>query len=178
MACVEESETKYPYLIEVVGKSGYGKTAFVDHCLKLLKEEDPSWLIAKGRCFHQENVPYPGFDELFDNLAMQLSKSDEAEVCKVLPRNLESLTGMFPVIGGVPAVRKALDESNRSHDHNSRKGATDGLEELVARIGHFKRLVWAIDDFQFANLESNKLLRLILDSRLSPKIIICLFIHI
>lgn len=64
-------------------------------------------LVLSGKCYEREPVPYKALDSLVDSLSRYLGSLTSAEVESVLPREVQLLTRLFPVLNRVSAVAKA-----------------------------------------------------------------------
>ena len=162
---------EFPALVEVAGRSGYGKSDFILESQKRFAASFGKAVFARGKCYRQENVPYPGFDELVDHLAIQLDQWDDTTVSAMLPRHLGSLIEMFPVLATVDAIAKQNKKQFVTHSREAKDQAVQSFIELLARIGDTSPLVLMIDDFQWANNESLSLIREIFASEHAPRLV-------
>ena len=94
-----------PVTVLVQGRSGMGKTTLVDRFLGRIRA-DPRATVLAGRCYERESVPYKALDSVIDSLSQRLRRlRDQAEV--PLPRDVDSLVRLFPVLRQAPAVATA-----------------------------------------------------------------------
>src|SRR5437763_1260995 len=94
-----------PVTVLVQGRSGMGKTTLVDRFLGRIRA-DPRAPVVAGRLFGRESVPYKALDSVIDSLSQRLRRlRDQAEV--PLPRDVDSLVRLFPVLRQAPAVATA-----------------------------------------------------------------------
>ncbi|HWB76787.1 MAG TPA: protein kinase [Nannocystaceae bacterium] len=148
-----------PVVVLVEGPSGIGKSALVRQFAAEIVERDDA-IVLSGRCSERESIPYKALDAVMDALAMRLGvHTDPRQVEAMLPRDVQSLARIFPVLRGVPAI--ALASGRREGDHEpvaARRRAIAALGDMLARIADRRRLVIHIDDFQWADHDSAVLL--------------------
>jgi len=156
----------------VDGPSGIGKSALVEHLLRSLKTRDgDSVIILRGRCYEREAVPYKALDPLIDNLTRYLRRLSPAEVAGLLPRQIHSLTRLFPALLDVEAIDQAPRHAP-ADAQELRQRAFEALQELLARITDRRPLVLHIDDLQWTDDDSASLLLELLRPPHAPSLLL------
>ncbi|MEO8656971.1 MAG: AAA family ATPase [Bryobacteraceae bacterium] len=157
----------------VHGASGFGKSSLVDHFLERRARAGES-VELRGRCYEQESVPYKAFDALIDSLSRHLSALAAGDLREILPQDLACLARLFPVmrrfernVSG-PAVAEGIDQ------FDLRRRAFTALRQLLHRLAERAPLILFIDDLQWGDIDSARLLNEILrEASGSPLLVIC-----
>jgi eukaryotic-like serine/threonine-protein kinase len=104
-AMAETRENRF-VRVEVVGRSGMGKTALVRRFLDGVRENvDHTSLILEGTCHPHESIPYKAFDELVDNLSRYWLCLDEDAAAALRPdEGTDALALLFPELKRVPVL--------------------------------------------------------------------------
>ena len=148
-----EARGDAPRLILLEGPSGVGKTAIVDEFLR--QREAAGHLVLRGRCHERESVPYKALDGLVDALARELRTWPKDQLAAALPADLAALVQVFPALARVAGAPLAA----ASHDpQETRRLAFRALRGLLAALARARPLVLAIDDLQWGDLDSARLL--------------------
>ena len=158
----ETAKRGTPVTVLVHGLSGIGKSALV-RCFanELIRAEEA--VVLRGRCYERENVPYKAFDNIVDALSRYLMRLPAQECAEILPRNAHALAVLFPVLRRVKAIAVARRPKAASGDaREQRNQAFAALKELLLRISDFHPLVINIDDLQWADIDSARLLSFLL----------------
>lgn len=155
---IEQLGQGCPIVVNVAGRSGFGKSAIVEEFKRQSSVED-NLVLLSGRCYERESVPYKAMDSLVDSLSRFLGRLPGPSVEAVLPRDTHALSRLFPVLGRVSAVAAApRREASIPHQQEQRQRAFAALRELLARLGDRQRLILTIDDLQWGDLDSIALL--------------------
>ncbi|MEO8554490.1 MAG: AAA family ATPase, partial [Kofleriaceae bacterium] len=139
----------------IVGASGLGKTALVEHAVQACRD-DGAWLLA-ARCYEQESVPYKALDGAIDALAELLPHG--TVVPGVLAR-------VFPVLR--PFARELEDTGEELQ--TARRRAFQALRELLVRAD--RPVVLVVDDAQWGDVDSARLLAELVRPPDSPRMLV------
>lgn len=170
-----ETRTGKSVIVHVIGASGMGKTALVNHFLRTVQESEPDVLVLSGRCYEREEVPYKALDALVDSLASHLSGLPRGQVESLLPRGMSALARVFPVLQRIAAVaaatpqRPALDVQD---SHELRRRAASAFREMLGRLSERRPLVLSIDDLHWGDVDSALLLRELLRAPDQPSLLL------
>lgn len=138
------------------GGSGMGKTALLDRFVETLHSR-PDTVVLRGRCSERAAVPFKGVDHLIDSLSCYLNRIARSQVRALLPEGMAELLKVFPILRQVHGIsnRKFGGLSPDPRERQSRAFAA--LRDLLANIAACKRLVIAIDDLQWSDVDSTVL---------------------
>jgi serine/threonine protein kinase/tetratricopeptide (TPR) repeat protein len=158
----ETSKQGTPVTVFVHGVSGMGKSALVRCFANDLIQHDEA-VVLRGRCYERESVPYKAFDNIIDALSRYLMRLPAEQAAELLPRNVHSLARLFPVLRRVKAIAHARAPKHQTLEAREiRNQAFGALKELLLRITDFQPLVLNIDDLQWADMDSARLLAFLL----------------
>jgi len=143
-------------LLIVEAESGMGKTALVAEWLRQLEQRDPTAIVLHSRCYANEQIAYQAFDAAFDDLARVLLPREECEA--KLPAKVAVLVDLFPVLGSVASIGEASRKGVPAEPSARRSLALEVLLDLLVGLSAELPLVIAIDDLQWADAESFRLL--------------------
>ncbi|MFT3926877.1 MAG: serine/threonine-protein kinase [Myxococcales bacterium] len=156
-AAFQEARAGRPTVLFVSGESGMGKSALVEAFLAELRAHAGAVVLA-GRCNERENVPYKALDALVDELSRHLRQLSPADAARFVPPEAFTLPRLFPVLERVPALAEAPQRAVLDlHDLQAR--AFGAFSELMRRLCEHGPLVLFIDDLQWTDDDSVRLLR-------------------
>jgi hypothetical protein len=145
-------------VVFVSGYSGMGKSALV-RCFANELIRDGQAIVLRGRCYERESVPYKAFDDIVDSLSRFMMRLPAEEASELLPRNVHSLARLFPVLKRVRAVAHARMPLHATSDPiELRNQAFGAFKDLLLRLSDWQPLVINIDDLQWADMDSARLL--------------------
>jgi hypothetical protein len=153
---------KHGRCVQVVvhGRSGMGKTAFVQHFLSGLRERERCLVLA-GRCYEQEFAPYQALDTVVDELSKHLASLTLEELRAVLPEDAFLLCRLFPVLQSlITEVTSAMPEPPDARE--ARRRAFAGMRNLFGNLARRTPTVVFIDDLHWSDADSRPLIAEIL----------------
>jgi serine/threonine protein kinase len=162
-------EHEEPANVLVHGASGLGKTELLRTFTRELRSQQSRVVVLHGRCYERETAPFKGFDGIVDDLSRLLRRLPHKEALRLAPRNASLLTRVFPVLAYV--YRFGSDPwSNRKVEdlQELRTLAFKALRELFAHLADLYPVVLIIDDLQWADEDSLRLLRAVLQQPEAP----------
>ncbi|MCB9574589.1 MAG: AAA family ATPase [Kofleriaceae bacterium] len=152
-------------VVHAHGPSGIGKSAMLRSFNLGVRAVDGA-LVLHGRCYERESVPYKAFDGIVDELAAHLARLDPARLARVLPERIGELAQVFPALVAVPSVAAAVaavEPALEAVEHRRRAWAA--LQALVEAVAVEHLLVLSIDDLQWADADSARLLAALVRER-------------
>ncbi|MEO8180982.1 MAG: protein kinase [Deltaproteobacteria bacterium] len=144
-----------PGLLTVEGRSGEGKTGLVSRFLAQVTAEGRA-LVLRGRCHPSEFLPFNALDGVIDDLSDHLSSLGDA-AGTYLGAQHPALCRVFPVlarIAGAPAAEVPQGVS----DFELRRAAFHALRDLFRQLAGTQPVVVWIDDLQWGQEDSGRLL--------------------
>jgi tRNA A-37 threonylcarbamoyl transferase component Bud32/tetratricopeptide (TPR) repeat protein len=157
----------------VSGESGVGKSALVERFLAQLRRGPRRVVVLRGRCYESESVPYKALDGVVDSLSHLLRSLPEPEVAGLVPVRAGLLTQAFPVLGRVQAMARAPSATSQTLDLQERRTRMSAaLRDLLVRLCERYPVVIAIDDMQWADVDSLRLYRDVMQPPDSPPVLL------
>jgi eukaryotic-like serine/threonine-protein kinase len=150
----------------VQGASGMGKSALLRRFASEARERGA--LVLEGRCYERENTPFKVFDGVVASLVRELLREEAAALCELLPPLPPALLQLFPELARLPACAGAAAPDPQSDARTQRRAAFDALKLLLARIGERRTLALVIDDLQWGDADSARLLAHLLSPAARP----------
>ncbi|MBU1241763.1 protein kinase [Myxococcota bacterium] len=155
------------------GTSGLGKSELLRMAGRELLGREPNALLLWGRCNERESVSYKAFDGVVDALGRFMGKLAAVEIAQLLPRNVEPLARVFPVLSFLRDVTTVTGRARQATDlQEVRSQAFGALRELLSRLADRRPVMIVLDDLQWVDEDSLKLLRALLQSPDAPAVCI------
>jgi eukaryotic-like serine/threonine-protein kinase len=171
-----QSRSGHPVLVSITGASGIGKTAVVRHFLQRLEHRGENVTLLTGRCYERESVPFKAIDSVLDSLTRHLSRLPAINVSTVLPRDVDAIVRLFPVLQQVETIAMAPASKIMPDPKEARRRAFAALKELLARLSDRCALVIFIDDMQWSDTDSFALLDEVIGGDDAPSVLV-VFTH-
>jgi eukaryotic-like serine/threonine-protein kinase len=145
----------------VTGASGIGKTALIreflnDDCAA------KGVLVLESKCFEHESVRYNALDGVIDGLRAYLGRLSAEARARLTPRHARSLATLFPALSDVlmrdtPGSQKLPEQPGAR-----RRLGFHALRELLGRVCEQVPVVLFLDDLQWGDDDSARLLSVLL----------------
>ncbi len=167
-----DSAVRTPVVVHVTGVSGMGKSELVQHWLGRTASR-VKLTVLRGRCNPQELIPYKAFDSVVDELWGMLSVLP-FEACEALaPDGAAELARLFPVLGSLPGFER-VSNAGPADPHEARRKGFGAFRELLVRLCKQRPVVIWIDDVQWGDLDSLRLLAAVLGGVDPPRVCLLL----
>ncbi|QDV71339.1 Serine/threonine-protein kinase PrkC [Rosistilla carotiformis] len=138
----------------VQGNSGSGKSRLINYFLEHT-QLDAEACILSGRCYEGESVPFKAIDALIDALCRYLNRLPEHQVDALLPKNIATLSRIFPALNGVPSIARSTQHNAfKLEAQEQRRIAFAAFRKLLDAIGKKCPLVLHVDDLHWCDLDS------------------------
>ena len=162
-------------MVRVHGTSGIGKSALIERFLGGL-EDERTVLVLRARCHPQETIPFKAVDGLIDQLSRYLTRQMTGQLAVLMPRHVDALVRLFPVLGRVPFPAAASRGTSPPEEepHIVRRRAEMALRDLLGRLADRVPLVLWVDDVQWGDTDSAALLRAVLRPPDPPPVLVLL----
>ncbi|MBX3220476.1 MAG: protein kinase [Labilithrix sp.] len=147
-------------VLRVIGDSGVGKSALVDHLAWVARQR--GMRVLQSRCHPSAHVPFVALDGIVDDLARLLRHRPPSVTRALAPRDAGDLATTFPVLRSIAG----FDE--RTKRDGARSGVANGLGELLARWDDRRHWLLLIDDAQWGDADSAAVLAEIFRARALP----------
>jgi eukaryotic-like serine/threonine-protein kinase len=141
-------------IVLVAGESGIGKSSLVEHFVQC----HPEALLLRSRCYENELLAYKAFDGAVENIARALGKLPPSECEALLPRRAGLLCKLFPAFTAVRAFNGLSVHDGPADPSLARMEAFAIFSRLLANLSARAPLLFCIDDLQWADAESFRLL--------------------
>lgn len=159
-------------VVHAHGPSGIGKSAVLRSFGRGVQDVGGAYWL-RGRCYERESVPYNAFDGVVDELAERLATMDDARIERLVPEWIGELVQVFPALAAVPRIADRIGEPNRSVKAvELRRRAFAALRQLFAMLARERPIVLSIDDLQWADADSARLLDFIVEELADTRMLV------
>jgi serine/threonine protein kinase len=152
----DKAEQGATVCVHIRGSSGVGKTGVIRSFLARVRRAKPECIVLNGRCYESESAPHKGLDELVDRLTLFLRSLDSQRVQSLFPRHFILLTRLFPVLQQFQSATRGVPDI--ADPREQRRRAFACLRECLARISETHPLILWIDDLQWCDSDTVRLL--------------------
>jgi eukaryotic-like serine/threonine-protein kinase len=172
MSAYAEAMAGRPQVVLVRGDSGIGKTALVEHFVRLVERKGA--IVLGSRCREREATSYKAVDGLIDDLVEYLDRVAPEVAARLLPEGLDDLTRLFPTLRTAAAVvAHSRSLSVEGSDQSLiKQRAIRAFRDLLLSLTQRAPLVLWIDDLQWSDPHSAALLEPILTERSSAPLLL------
>ena len=154
-----------PALLLLDGPSGAGKSALLRHLVEDLR--DAGALALRGRCYPGDGAPFNALDEVMDALTEHLAACPAELRPPSLERGAAAIARLFPTF-----TRTRQGEPAREVPREARRRGVAALRRLLAELARQRPLVLAIDDLQWGDADSARLLVELLEGPDPPRLLV------
>ncbi len=145
-----------PFVVRIEAISGMGKSALVQHFLS----EQPDSIVLSGRCSEHELLPHKAIDGVVVELIEHMKSRPIEEQLELVPHSDAAiLAQLFPEFSTLACFEGALIEQASLGDYRAlRHRAYLALAAVLARLANEQTLIVAIDDLQWGDVDSGRLI--------------------
>jgi predicted Ser/Thr protein kinase len=164
-----ESSRAGAVTVRVGGPSGIGKTSLVEQFARESRAISGA-VCLRSRCHPQESVAFPAFDGIVDGLStLSLAASAGRDLDS---RERAVLAKLFPVLSAL--LGDALRDTSLGEPIRVRRDAFEAVRKLLGRVAAIHPVLLWIDDAQWADPDSERLLEAILREPDAPRVLVVL----
>lgn len=160
-----------PIVALVAGKSGFGKTAFLEEFAQFA-----DGVVLFGQCSEHELVPHKGLDGVLEGLAAHLATLDEERILELIPNHdAQRLVPLFPELRSVSLLNELVPNVETSEVARSlRLEAYDALVRILERLAEREPVTIVVDDLQWGDPDTARLLSEVFGRDSSPACLVIL----
>ncbi len=148
----------------VKGESGSGKSTLLRHWLRSRRHE--GCLLLSVRCYRQDHTPVRLLNALVQELTLAVAGLDEVSWQPLLRQHAREICQLFPQIqqllpaASIPSVSKPSPTTSPESAHDV---SLAPFILWLLEISHYRRLVLCVDDAQWADADSLRTLKRLLE---------------
>jgi hypothetical protein len=161
-------------VVTLLGESGHGKSALLRRFARRLEAGPGDALVLRGSCHEHDATPYRALDGAMDQLARWLTRL-APEHAATMSEDVAILERAFPRLSRLPAIADARRSVTEVRDPQERRlQVMRALRSLFDRVARRVPLVVAIDDLQWSDHDSMRMLaQLIGPPHPPPLLLLC-----
>jgi len=145
-------------VVLVEGPSGMGKSSLVNAFCRMFAEQGESAVLLSGRCFEWETIPFNAFDAINDSLVTLLHRLVPSESATILGDDLEDVVQLFPVFSELLADPGQGRRAASLLSNEARRQSLIAYRSMLGRLAQRRRVLVVIDDLQWGDADSAKVL--------------------
>jgi hypothetical protein len=157
--------------VTVHARSGIGKSALL-RSFAAETAEAGAGRVWSGRCYERESMPYKAFDGIIDALVDDLRERELPLTHFCDPAEVHALVRLFPALGRLAGVRHTSLAVPARPSPELRDRAYAALQRVLARVSEDVPLVLVIDDLQWCDADSVRLLAELVRPPSSPRMLL------
>ena len=158
----------------VRGESGMGKTTLVREFVSRVRQDGSATLVLSGRCYPRESIPYRAMDEVMDQLGAFWKALPEGPASYLVPREPEFLLRAFPTLGRVRALDDGTAHGITSDWQDAAFRSFAACREVYQRLARLRPVIITLDDVQWIDADSTRLLEFLGASHEAPPLLLVL----
>ncbi len=163
-----ESVAEAPVSVRLSGPSGIGKSTLLAAFVRLLRR-DSRTLVLRGRSYERDSTPHRTLDPVIAGLVHALR---EVGAPTLPPEDAAALRLVFPAFAeSLPADPGASSPGSVEPDAIL-TAAARGLTRLLTSLAARRRLALVLDDLQWGDSDSARLLREVITARDAPPMLL------
>lgn len=156
----------------VHGESGMGKSALLAQFSRELASLEGAPLLWAGQCYERETTPYRMFDGVIDSLVDHLAVLPEVSALAYLSPYSDAVAQIFPAFRRLSVMRGASFAPLAGDRTELRKRAFAAVRALFQRLRADTGVVLCIDDLQWGDVDSIRLLQELLSPPDAPALLL------
>lgn len=171
----QKTATGHSQTVVIEGVSGVGKSALIENFVTKLQTLEPGPVILEGRCYERELAPFKAFDGIIESLIRHVEDIEIQDAAIVSPPNASLLTRLFPALVRLKIFSGVHDRIQEIQDAQIlRERGFDAVKDMLFRVRSLQKVVIVVDDMQWADVDSNALLKHIVSEPGAPPLLLVL----